>query len=145
MAVYANVTELKKLTSRIPPASTSTCSSPGLSLSPAPDSPEWESRPEQDNGKMFYPVLHPKSPTLPTSTAPSVLFIPATASPSVPAPSSLPPTLTMGSDWEQLMDNTTGRPYYYNASLNQSSWDAPVPLSPQQEGPVRNILRNHEL
>ncbi|KAG7317374.1 hypothetical protein KOW79_019672 [Hemibagrus wyckioides] len=126
MAVYANVTELKKMVSRIPPASTSTCSSPGLPLSPAPDSPEWEGRPEQDNGKMFYPALQPQSPTL---------LFPAVVAPSVPAPSSLPPALLPGSDWEQLLDEVTGRHYYYSASLNQTTWDPPEPLSPQQEGP----------
>lgn len=134
MAVYANVTELKKLTPRVPPSSTSTCSSPGLPLSPAPDSPGWEERPEQDNGKMFYPDTHPQTPTLPTGM--DSLPLPA---PSVPAPSSLPPSVSQGSDWKQLLDETSGRPYYYNAALNQTSWAAPEPLSPQQEGPVKNI------
>ncbi|KAB5530633.1 hypothetical protein PHYPO_G00131620 [Pangasianodon hypophthalmus] len=140
MAVYANVTELKKLMPRVPPSSTSTCSSPGLPLSPAPDSPEWESRPEQDNSKMSYPATHPQSPTLPTGMDASALPIPAMPAPSVPAPfvpapSSLPPALSQGSDWEQLLDSTTGRHYYYNAILNQSSWVAPELLSPHQEGP----------
>ncbi|KAK3511892.1 hypothetical protein QTP70_027492 [Hemibagrus guttatus] len=125
MAVYANVTELKKIVSRIPPASTSTCSSPGLSLSPAPDSPEWEGRPEQDNGKMFSPASHPQSPTL---------LFPAVVAPAVSAPSSLPPALLPGSEWEQLLDEVSGRHYYYSATLNQTSWDPPEPLSPQQEG-----------
>ncbi|TSV28428.1 Rho GTPase-activating protein 27 [Bagarius yarrelli] len=128
MAVYANITELKKLTSRIPPASTSTCSSPGLSLSPTPDSPEWEGRPEQDNGKTF-------NCGLPAGTDAFALPGPGLITPSVPAPSPLPPAFSPGSDWERLVDDTTGRHYYYNAALNQTSWDAPEILSPQQEGP----------
>ncbi|XP_060713159.1 rho GTPase-activating protein 27 isoform X2 [Tachysurus vachellii] len=131
MAVYANISELKKAVNRIPPASTSTCSSPGLSLSPAPDSPEWQSRPEQDNGKMFYPASHPhpQSPTLTPGKEASAQLIPA-----VVAPSSLPPSFSPGSDWKQLLDESTGRHYYYNATLNQTSWGTPEPLSPQQEG-----------
>lgn len=138
-AVYANISELKKLTPRVPPSSTSTCSSPGLPLTPAPDSPEWEGRPEQDNGKMFYPTTHPQSPTLPSGTDTPALPFLAIPAPSVPAPSSLPPTLSQESDWEKLLDETTGRHYYYNATLNQTSWAAPEPLSPHQEGPVRSV------
>lgn len=143
MAVYANISELKKVTPRVLPSSTSTCSSPGLPLSPAPDSPEWEGRvgPDQDNSKMFYPSTQPRSPTLPSGTEAFALPFPAIPAPSVPAPSSLPPTLSQDSDWEQLLDETTGRRYYYNAVLNQTSWVAPEPLSPQQEGPVRSIAR----
>lgn len=139
MAVYANISELKKVTPRVPPSSASTCSSPGLPLSPAPDSPEWEGRvgPEQDNSKMFYPSTHPQSPTLGTD-APALPF-PAIPAPSVPAPSSLPPILSQDPDWEQLMDETTGRCYYYNAALNRTSWIAPEPLSLQQDGPVSSI------
>ncbi|KAM9494803.1 rho GTPase-activating protein 27 isoform 2-T3 [Clarias gariepinus] len=138
-AVYANVSELKKLSLRIPPSSTSTCSSPGLPLTPAPDSPEWEGQPE-DNSKMFYPSTHPRTPTLPAGMDASALPIPAVPAPSVPAPSVpapslLPPTLLPGSDWKQHLDETTGRHYYYNDSLKKSSWDAPEPLSPQLEGP----------
>lgn len=134
VAVYANVTELKKLSPHMHPSSISTCSSPSLPLSPAPDSPEWEEQPEQDNGKMFYPATHPQSPTLPR-----VMDSPPLPAPSVPAPSSLPPTVSQGSEWIQLLDETSGRPYYYNATLNQTTWDAPELLSPQQEGLVRNI------
>ncbi|XP_017309931.1 rho GTPase-activating protein 27 isoform X1 [Ictalurus punctatus] len=132
MAVYANVTELKKLANRVPPTSTSTCSSPGLPLSPAPDSPQWEERPgdDQDSGKMFYPAAYPQSPTLPAAMDASALLSPA---PSVSAPSSLPPTVSQGSDWEQLVDDNSGRPYYFSATLNQTSWDAPEPISPQPE------------
>lgn len=139
MAVYANVTELKKLANRVPPTSTSTCSSPGLPLSPAPDSPQWEERPgdDQDSGKMFYPAAHRQSPTLPAAMDASALLSPA---PSVSAPSSLPPTVSQGSDWEQLVDDNSGRPYYFSATLNQTSWDAPEPISPQPERLVRNTF-----
>lgn len=140
MAVYANITELKKLMPRVPPSSTSTCSSPGLSLSPAPDSPEWEQHPERDNGKLFYPASLPLSPTLP-----SALLNTAVPAPAAPTPTSLPPTPSPGSDWEKILDETTGRHYYYNAALNQSSWAAPGPLSPQQDRPVRSIRHDNEL
>ncbi|XP_046690489.1 rho GTPase-activating protein 27 isoform X2 [Silurus meridionalis] len=128
-AVYANVAELKKLTPCVLPSATSTCSSPGLSLSPAPDSPEWEAQTEQDNNKMFYPATHPQSPTLPVGVDPLALTVPVVGAPSVSAPSSLPPTVPPGSDWEQLLDETTGRHFYYNATLNQTSWVAPDPNS----------------
>lgn len=144
MAVYANVAEMKKLIPRVPPSSTSTCSSPGLPLSPTLDSPEWDGQPEQD--KMFYPATHPQSPThMPSGMEVSVPPVPSMPAPSVPAPTSLPPTLPQGSDWEQLLDETTGRYYYYNATLNQTSWAAPEPLSPHQEGPVRSIWHENAL
>ncbi|XP_062872129.1 rho GTPase-activating protein 27 isoform X2 [Trichomycterus rosablanca] len=121
-AVYANVIDLKKLTPRLTFATTSTCSSPDLNLSPAPDSPEWEPRTEQDSGRQPPPT---------TGMDASALSFPAMPSPSVPAPSSLPPTVSLGSDWQLHLDEATGRHFYYSASLNRSSWTEPV--SPNTE------------
>ncbi len=56
---------------------------------------------------------------------------------------------SLGSDWEQLLDETTGRHYYYNHALKQTSWTAPEPSPPpsstdealshdkEENGPVR--------
>ncbi|XP_036423256.1 rho GTPase-activating protein 12 isoform X2 [Colossoma macropomum] len=139
-AVYANVTDLKK-TTRSAPSSSSTCSSPGLSLSPAPDSalsPDpvgWEVHTDQDSGKAFYyhPATQQSSWADPRSPTPAAgMEASATA---LPAPSSTSPALPRSSDWEQLLDETTGRHYYYNHTLKQTTWVAP---EPQADGPVRH-------
>ncbi|XP_066530343.1 rho GTPase-activating protein 27 isoform X2 [Hoplias malabaricus] len=131
-AVYANVTDLKK-TARSAPSSSSTCSSPGLSLSPGPDSASspdpvgWEVHTDQDSGKAFYyhPATQQSSWEDPRSTPPPAGM---EASPLPAAPStSASPALSQGSDWEQLLDETTGRHYYYNHSLKQTTWEAPEP------------------
>lgn len=48
-----------------------------------------------------------------------------------PIPVSTPSSAhSLGSDWEQLLDETTGRHYYYNQALKQTSWTAPEPSPP---------------
>ncbi|RXN21140.1 rho GTPase-activating 27-like isoform X1 [Labeo rohita] len=62
-AVYANVADLKKTTTRPSNSSASTCSSPGITLSPAPDSTSppnsagWQVHTDHDSGKEYY--YHP--------------------------------------------------------------------------------------
>ncbi|XP_042583941.1 rho GTPase-activating protein 27-like isoform X4 [Cyprinus carpio] len=110
-AVYASVTDLKKTVPRPSNSSASTCSSPGITLSPAPDSASltnsdrWQVHTDHNSaGAGMEPVTFP----IPVST-----------------PSS---AHSQGSDWEQLLDETTGRHYYYNHILKQTSWTAPEPL-----------------
>ncbi|XP_076866264.1 rho GTPase-activating protein 27 isoform X2 [Brachyhypopomus gauderio] len=138
MAVYANVSDLKKVATPSAPSSTSTCSSPGASLSPAPDSTTpppgeagWEVHTDQDSGKAFYyhPATQQSSWADPRSPPPPGTGMEVT-------PASVSPALSQGSDWEQLLDETTGRHYYYNPTLQQTSWQAPEPLSP---APVTDI------
>ncbi|KAL7826559.1 hypothetical protein AOLI_G00317680 [Acnodon oligacanthus] len=134
-AVYANVTDLKK-TTRSVPSSSSTCSSPGLSLSPAPDSatsPDsagWEVHTDQDSGKAFYyhPATQQSSWADPRSPPPAA----GMEASALPIPTSTSPALPRSSDWEQLLDESTGRHYYYNHTLKQTTWVAP---EPQPDGP----------
>lgn len=150
-AVYANVTDLKKIGARSPISSVSTCSSPGLVLSPDPDfvtppnSAEWQVHTDQDSGKDFFyhPTSgqsswsDPRSP-LPGSAMESLTF----PLPTVSTPSS---TDSVGSDWQQVWDEATGRHYYYNHTLNQTTWSAPDLLSPppstdESNVPVRSFI-----
>uniref|UniRef100_UPI003AAF6B68 rho GTPase-activating protein 15-like n=1 Tax=Centroberyx gerrardi TaxID=166262 RepID=UPI003AAF6B68 len=124
-----------------PPGHTpsSSVSSSGL-LSPAsPLSPQggWQVHTDRDSGKVFYyhPVTRqttwsdPRSPPTPLSgemdqsrgregllASPSPLLSPASSQGSC--------------GWEQLLDEASGRPYYYNPSSGATSWAAPEPLSP---------------
>ncbi|XP_072531286.1 rho GTPase-activating protein 27 isoform X2 [Salminus brasiliensis] len=134
-AVYANVTDLKK-TTRSAPSSSSTCSSPGLSLSPAPDSATptdpagWEVHTDQGSGKAFYyhPATQQSSWADPRSPPPTT----GMEASALPAPVATSPALSQSSEWEQLLDETTGRHYYYNHALKQTTWVAP---EPQTDGP----------
>lgn len=135
-AVYANVTDLKKIGARSPVSSVSTCSSPGLVLSPAPDfatppsSAEWQVHTDHDSGKDFFyhPTTGQSSWSDPRSPHPGSGMESLTSPlPAVSTPSS---AHSLGSDWQQLLDEATGRHYYYNHTLKQSSWTAPEPLSP---------------
>ncbi|KAK7167395.1 hypothetical protein R3I94_001709 [Phoxinus phoxinus] len=93
-AVYANVTDLKKTVPRSSNSSASTCSSPGIALSPGPDSAcshssaAWQVHTDHDSAH------------------------------------------SLDSDWEKLLDEATGRHYYYNHVLKETSWTAPEPSPP---------------
>ncbi|XP_057201976.1 rho GTPase-activating protein 27 isoform X2 [Triplophysa rosa] len=135
-AVYANVTDLKKIGARSPISSVSTCSSPGLVLSPGPDSAtppssaEWQVHTDHDSGKDFFyhPTTGQSSWSDPRSPHPGSVMEPLTFP--LPTVSTPPSAHSVGSDWQQVLDEATGRHYYYNHTLNQSSWTAPDPLSP---------------
>uniref|UniRef100_A0A4W4GEG9 Rho GTPase activating protein 27 n=1 Tax=Electrophorus electricus TaxID=8005 RepID=A0A4W4GEG9_ELEEL len=105
-AVYANVTELKKVTS-LSEAAALPASGPGR-----------EVRIDQDGGKAQQSdrseALAPSRPTAGREAAPA----------------SASAGLSEGSDWEQVLDETTGRHYYYNPTLQQTSWEAPELLFP---------------
>ncbi|XP_065108805.1 rho GTPase-activating protein 27 isoform X1 [Paramisgurnus dabryanus] len=126
-AVYANVTDLKKIGPRSPISSVSTCSSPGLALSPAPDSvtlpnsDEWQVHSDHSGKEFFY---HP--PTGQSSWSDPRSLHPGSEMESLTSPL---PTMSSTSDWEKLLDEASGRHYYYNHALKQSSWTAPEQLS----------------
>uniref|UniRef100_A0A8C2I8E2 Rho GTPase activating protein 27, like n=1 Tax=Cyprinus carpio TaxID=7962 RepID=A0A8C2I8E2_CYPCA len=133
-AVYANITDLKKTVPR-PSNSSSTCSSPSITLSPAPDSApppnsaEWQVHTDHDSGKEYYyhTSTGQSSWSDPRSPPAGAGMESVTAPISVSTPSS---AHSLGSDWEQLLDETTGRHYYYNHALKQTSWTAPEPSPP---------------
>lgn len=127
-AVYANVTDLKKNTPRAPPsASSSSSSSLGAPSHPSLSVEGWEVHTDKDSGKDFFyqPSTgqstweDPRSP-LPGPGMDSLASPLSTAS----SPSS------RGSDWEQLLDENSGRHYYYNAASKETTWEAPSAISP---------------
>ncbi|XP_026063376.1 rho GTPase-activating protein 27-like isoform X3 [Carassius auratus] len=133
-AVYANVTDLKKSVPR-PSNSSSTCSSPGITLTPAPDSASppnsagWQVHTDNSSGKEYY--YHPGTGQSSWSDPRSPPAGAGMESVTSPIPASTPSSAhSLGSDWEQLLDETTGRHYYYNHALKQSSWTAPEPSPP---------------
>uniref|UniRef100_A0A671LUZ5 Rho GTPase-activating protein 27-like n=1 Tax=Sinocyclocheilus anshuiensis TaxID=1608454 RepID=A0A671LUZ5_9TELE len=134
-AVYANITDLKKTIPRPSNSSTSTCSSPGITLSPAPDSTSppnsagWQVHTDHDSGKEYY--YHPATGQSSWSDPRSPPAGAGMESVTSPIPVSTPSSAhLLGSDWEQLLDETTGRHYYYNYALKQTSWTAPEPTEP---------------
>ncbi|KAJ8379032.1 hypothetical protein AAFF_G00232010 [Aldrovandia affinis] len=133
-AVYVNIAELRKSISQ---------SSPSASPSPSPwtschlplDIEGWEVHTDTESGQEFY--YHPATgqttwdnpfnalldPEVPLEVLSSPL--PAQS----PAPS--PPVPAAGSsDWEQLLDETSGQHYFYNSVSGETSWDHPEQLSP---------------
>ncbi|XP_067237763.1 rho GTPase-activating protein 27 isoform X2 [Chanodichthys erythropterus] len=133
-AVYANVSDLKKTVPRSSNSSASTCSSPGIALSPAPDtvsppnSAGWQVHTDHDSGKDYYyhPATGQSSWSDPRNPHPGAGMESVTSAMPEPTPSS---AHSLGSDWVQLLDETTGRHYYYNSTLKQTSWTAPEPSS----------------
>lgn len=125
----------------------SASSSSGMISPASPASPPngWQAHTDQDSGKVFYfhPLTRqttwsdPRNPPSPPVrdmdqsrkteggqlTSPSPLFS---------------PTSSQGSfGWERLMDEVSGRFYYYNPTSGATSWTPPEPLSPSspQGGP----------
>ncbi|XP_042363634.1 rho GTPase-activating protein 27 isoform X1 [Plectropomus leopardus] len=127
-AVYVNVAQLRQSISESPPSAPS-------SYSPSYLDPEgWEVHVDEESGQEYYyhpatgrttwdnPFLDsPTDPEPPCSPSPpqSPALSPSTASPSA-----------WTSDWEQLVDETSGRPYFYNPTSGETSWEPPEQLSP---------------
>ncbi|XP_063043763.1 rho GTPase-activating protein 27 isoform X2 [Engraulis encrasicolus] len=145
-AVYANVTDVKRATPRAPTtnnttSSASSASSPTSSSTQRPLSggEGWEVHTDKDSGKAFYyqPSTgqskweDPRSPTAVAAAAgasmDSLASPLSTSSLTSPCAST---SSSRGSDWEQLLDETTGRYYYHNPSSGQTSWAAPDLTSP---------------
>ncbi|CAK6956856.1 rho GTPase-activating protein 27 isoform X1 [Scomber scombrus] len=130
--VYANVAQLRQSISESPPSAPS--SFPDSYL----DTEGWEVHIDEESGQEYY--YHPptgrttwEKPFLDFPTEPE-LFAEEPCSPSPPLspalsrPPASPPALT--SDWEQLVDETSGRPYFYNTMSGETSWEPPEQLSP---------------
>ncbi|XP_034715868.1 rho GTPase-activating protein 27 isoform X2 [Etheostoma cragini] len=127
-AVYVNVAQLRQSISESPPSAPS-------SYSPSYLDPEgWETHIDQESGQEYY--YHPTTgrttwdnPYLDSPTDPEPPY-----SPSPPQSPTLSPSLASPpawiSDWEQLVDETSGRPYFYNQMSGETSWEPPEHLSP---------------
>ncbi|XP_072229332.1 rho GTPase-activating protein 27 [Leuresthes tenuis] len=132
-AVYVNVAQLRQSISESPPSAASPCSPSYL------DSDEWEVHVDQESGQEYY--YHPTTgrttwdnPFLNSPSDPEQLpaeepcsFTPP-QSPVLSLSTSSPPGWT--SDWEQLVDETSGRPYFYNPMSGETSWEPPEQQSP---------------
>ncbi|XP_038591788.1 rho GTPase-activating protein 27 isoform X1 [Micropterus salmoides] len=132
-AVYVNVGQLRKSISESPPSAPS-------SYSPSYFNPEgWEAHVDEESGQEYY--YHPATgrttwdnPFLDSPTDPEPLTSEEPCSPSPPQSPAFslstasPPAWT--SDWEQLVDETSGRPYFYNPMSGETSWEPPEQLSP---------------
>ncbi|KAM4530205.1 rho GTPase-activating protein 27-like isoform 3-T3 [Odontesthes bonariensis] len=155
--IYANFPSLKK-TSQIsasglpsPPPAEPAPSAPARTLSPSspasgaispasivispasPLSPQdgWQVHTDQDSGKLFY--FHPGSGQTTWSPPCSPTSPPAGDMDQSGLPS--PPSSSQGSPgWEQLLDQVTGRVYYYNPGTGATSWALPEPASPSFSG-----------
>ncbi|KAM4715469.1 rho GTPase-activating protein 27 [Anableps anableps] len=121
-AVYVNVAQLRQSISESPPSDPSPCSPSYLKQE------GWEVHVDQESGQEYY--YHPDtgrttwdnpfldSPTDPERLPPEEPFSPS------------PPPSDLASDWEQLVDETTGQPYFYNHMSGETSWDPPEQQSP---------------
>lgn len=153
-AVYVNVAQLRKSISESPPSAPSSYSPSYL------DQEGWEVHVDDESGKEYY--YHPTtgrttwdnpfldSPEDPEPVSPSPPLTPARS------PSPVSPTPAWTSDWEQLVDESSGRPYFYNAMSGETSWEPPEQLSPypplmepmsvhrfHEDGPVRTAWLLH--
>ncbi|XP_042183080.1 rho GTPase-activating protein 27-like isoform X3 [Oncorhynchus tshawytscha] len=126
-AVYVNVAELGRNISESPPSAFSPpCTLPYL------DSKGWEVHTDQESGREYYyhpesgqttwdnPHIDPEAPAEVSVCSPSSQF------PSLSPTSASPPAWT--SDWEQCLDVTSGRQYFYNPG--ETSWESPEPQCP---------------
>ncbi|KAG7227703.1 hypothetical protein INR49_029465 [Caranx melampygus] len=133
-AVYVNVAQLRQSISESPPSGPS-------SYSPSYLDPEgWEVHTDQESGQEYYyhpatgrttwdnPFLDSPSDLNPLSSAEEPRSPSPPQSPALSLSTASPPTWT--SDWEQLVDETSGRPYFYNPMSGETSWEPPEQLSP---------------
>lgn len=133
-AVYVNVAQLRQSTSESPPSAPSSWSPSYL------DAEGWEVHVDQESGQEYY--YHPgtgrttwDNPFLDSPTEPEPVPREEPRSPSPPtspdlSASTASPPSTWTSDWEQLVDESSGRPYFYNPMSGETSWEAPEQLSP---------------
>ncbi|CDQ97176.1 unnamed protein product, partial [Oncorhynchus mykiss] len=140
-AVYVNVAELHRNVSESPlSASSPPCSPPYL------DSEGWEVHTDQESGQEYY--YHPESGQT-TWDNPHIDPEAPAEEPvcSSPSPSSQSPTSTSVShpawtaDWEQCLDVTSGRQYFYNPVSGETSWEPPEPQCPYP--PLMEPLSGH--
>ncbi|KAM7381320.1 hypothetical protein PAMA_012259 [Pampus argenteus] len=146
--IYANVAQLHQSISESPPSAPS-------SYSPSYLDPEgWEEHIDEESGQKYY--YHPSTgrttwdnPFLDSPSSPKPLFARETFSPSpLQSPPLSPSTASPPawiSDWEQLVDETSGCTYFYNPTSGETSWEPPEQLSryPPLMEPM-NVHRFHE-
>lgn len=128
--VYVNITQLRQSISKSP----SSCSPSYLDLT------GWEVHLDHESGQEYY--YHPNTgqttwdkPCLESPTSPESLTAGYPLSPSPPlspafSTSTASPTPVWSSDWEQLVDESSGRPYFYNLTSGETTWEPPEQLSP---------------
>ncbi|XP_034045694.1 rho GTPase-activating protein 27 isoform X2 [Thalassophryne amazonica] len=96
----------------------------------SPFSPQdgWQVHTDRESGKVFY--YHPM--TRRTTWSNPRTPPPAGQLEQCSADEDVSPTTSQGSgDWEKLLDECSGRPYYYNTVSGATTWDQPEPnLSP---------------
>ncbi|KAL0992928.1 hypothetical protein UPYG_G00101060 [Umbra pygmaea] len=139
-AVYAKIHELKKNTLKHPPVS-----SP--SAAPTPDQEGWQVHTDEESGKEFYyhPITGQTTWANPGSPVLSINMelpkeVPAGLAPtSSPALSS---TSSQGSNWEELLHDSTGRYYTYNPYSGATSWVSSEPLSLSSPVTLPSVLKN---
>uniref|UniRef100_A0A3B1K2Z8 Rho GTPase activating protein 27 n=1 Tax=Astyanax mexicanus TaxID=7994 RepID=A0A3B1K2Z8_ASTMX len=155
-AVYVNVPRVRRSSSGLPFSSTSPQSS-SWGVSDSPDSPPhlpdsvhlgskgWEIHTDQDSGQQYYyqPSTGCSTWDYPLKTSmesSSGMGVP----PISPSPAQSPACSPQGpspprwsSDWEKVLDENSGRHYFFNPVSGQSSWDPPedLPGSLQDIGP----------
>uniref|UniRef100_A0A8P4K1D1 Rho GTPase-activating protein 27 n=1 Tax=Dicentrarchus labrax TaxID=13489 RepID=A0A8P4K1D1_DICLA len=132
-AVYVNVAQLRKSISESPPSAPSSYSPSYL------DQEGWEVHVDEESGQEYY--YHPTTgrttwdnPFLDSPTDPERFPAEEPCSPSPPQSPALSPSTASPpawtSDWEQLVDESSGRPYFYNPMSGETSWEPPEQLSP---------------
>ncbi|CAJ1080106.1 rho GTPase-activating protein 27 isoform X1 [Xyrichtys novacula] len=147
-AVYVNVAQLRQSISESPPSAPS-------SYSPSYLDPEgWEVHVDQESGQEYY--YHPSTgrttwdnPFLDSPLDPEPPPEEGPCSPSPPQSPTLSPSTASPSgwtsDWEQLVDESSGQFYFYNRMSGETSWEPPEQLSPYpaQMEPM-SVHRFHE-
>ncbi|XP_039520652.1 rho GTPase-activating protein 15-like isoform X2 [Pimephales promelas] len=137
-AVYVNIPRVRRST-----IGTSSPITPPLQNFPDPpdtlllDSAGWEVHTDDQSGQEYYfhpstgrstwdfPLSFSMDSSVATEEARSPPSFPQspTCSPAGPSPQ------RWSSDWEKLLDDNTGRHYFFNSVSGQSSWDPPEDIS----------------